>query len=224
MPFFDRLKKIFNNPQADAENRVAKKILSGADWSAVENDVFPDKGVGPRLSFVLDTIIDTKSWKLLTPLIARAGDYLDTIDLVYRQGEFGTVPKSRVQELEGIYQALTAAPKNADKVTRSFISCVESWACQRNSEECFDWAMGKKEAVPVPAIGLAALCDQKIEGNSFAMKVIATQADIERAIDAVEWIYSSNAVDRHIALDNLADWKKKLDEPPAPKKPSAPTP
>ena len=222
MSFFDRLKGIFNNPQGDAEKRVAQKIVSGADWPAIEDDVFPAKGVGPRLSAVLDTIIETKRWDLLTPLVARAGDYMDTVNLVYRPGEYGPVPASRAQELEDIYQALTASGKKGEKAVRGFVACVESWACQRNAEDCFDWAAGKKEFVPVPALGLAALCDQKIEGNRFAMKIIATPADIERAIDAVEWIYQSNGVDRGIALDNLADWKKKLEELDAKKKPPAP--
>ena len=222
MSLFDKLKGIFNNPQADAEKRVAKKIVSGADWPAIENDVFPARDVGPQLSAVLDTIIETRRWDLLTPLIARAGDYMDTVNLVYRPGEFGPVPTSRAQELEDIYQALAASGKKGEKALRGFVACVESWSCQRNAEDCFDRAMGKKESVPVPALGLAALCDQKIEGNRFAMKVIATPADIERAVDAVEWIYSGNAVDRGIALDNLADWKKKLEELEAKKSPPAP--
>jgi hypothetical protein len=221
-PFFNKLKDLFNDRQGAAEKKVSKKIVSGADWPAIEKDVFPDKGVGPRLSAVLNTIIEVKRWDLLTPLIAQAGDYLDTVNLVYRPGEFGPVPKSRAQELEDIYNAINAAPKNKDKVLRGFVSCVESWACQRNAEDCFDWAMGKKEAVPVPALGLAALCDHQIDGNPLAMKVLKTAADFDRAEDAIDWVYSSNGVDRGIALDNLADWKKKLEEQERKKNPPAP--
>lgn len=223
MSLFDRLKKIFNNPQADAEKRVSALIAQQCDWFAIESQVFPEKGVGPRLSAVLDAIIESKNWKLLTPLITRAGDYLDTVNLVYRQGEYGQPPATRVQELEDIYQAISTAPKNAAKVTQGFINCVESWACQHNAEDCFDWASKKPEFGPIPALGLAALCDNKIDGNPFAMKVIKTAADIEKAIDAVEWIYKENAADRYAALDNLEDWRKVL-ESKNNKKPAPPTP
>ncbi len=229
MPFFKKLKDIFNDRQGAAEKKVANLIAQQCDWMMIESLVFPDKGVGPRLSAVLDAIIEHKNWKLLTPIIARTGDYLDTIGLVYRSGEFGPVPSSRAQELEDIYQAIAASPKNADKVLKGFVTTVENWACQHNDEACFDWAKGKKEFVPVPPLGLASLCDRPIDGNPLAMKVLATQADIARAMDAVDWIYNDNGADQDTAFDNLSEWKKKLEEQPGkkpapPAGPSAPTP
>lgn len=223
MSFFDKLKHVFNDRQGEAERRVSKLIAQQCDWMMVESLIFPEKGVGPRISAVLDAIIESKNWKLLGPLVERAGDWMDTINLVYRPGEFGAVAPARAQELEDIYQAVSKARRNSAKVLEALVSCTENWACQHNNEACFDWAKSKPEFVPLPALGLAALCDQPIDGNPLAMKVIATKADIERAIDAVDWIYSGT--DRDIALDNLAEWGKKLDarnnkpNPPAPKAP-----
>jgi hypothetical protein len=223
MDIFKKLKDIFRNPQGEAEARVRKLIEQQCDWFAIESIVFPDKGVGPRISAVLDAIIDSKNWKLLTPLVARAGDWMDLIDLVYRPGEFGPVPATRVQELEDIYNALSAAPSHGKKAAKAFVNCVETWACQHNSEPCYDWAVSKPEAEALQPLGLAALADKKIEGNPLAMKIIKTPADIDRAVEAVEWIYSGNATDRYNALDNLEEWRKKLEEnskkPPAPPAP-----
>ncbi|MEZ0224718.1 MAG: hypothetical protein ACAH83_09210 [Alphaproteobacteria bacterium] len=228
MDIFKKLKDIFRNPQADAERRVDALIAQQCDWFAIESLVFPDKGVGPRMSAVLHSIIEAKNFKLLTPLVARAGDWMDLIDLVYRPGKFGAVPPTRVQDLEDIYTALSAAKGHGAKAAKAFVNCVETWACQRNSEACYDWAVSKPEAGPLQALGLAALADHKIDGNPLAMKIIKTPADIDRAIEAVDWIYSGNASDRYTALDNLEDWRKKLEEnskkPPSPPAPGGPKP
>lgn len=216
-----KLRDIFGDRQGAAEKRARKKILQRCAWDEVKDDVFPKKGVAPRVSAVVAAVIEAKHWSLLTPIVAEVGEWVGVIDLVYRKGEFGQPPMTRAQELEDIYQALRAAPKSqGEKVVRSFITCVENWSCQHNFEAGYDWAKTKPEFVPVPPVGLAALADHPIEGNPLAMKILATPEDIARAAEAADWVYSGNAADRDAALDNLEAWRKKLEEknkqPPAP--------
>lgn len=211
MTWREKLKEIFGDRQGAAAERVRKQIAQRCDWGAIKQDVFPDNGGGAPLPAVVDAIITAKHWKLLTPLTAEAGDWLSVIDLIYRKGEYGAVPPDRAQELEEIYQALAAAPKHGGNIVRSFVNTIEIWACQHGSEACFDWARGKPEFVPVPPLGLAALADGPIEGNPLAMKILSSPEEIKRAVEAVDWVYNGHSFDRDTALDNLDDWRRKLE-------------
>lgn len=217
--FFKKLKNIFRDKQGDADKRVRDLISKGCDWAAIDKDVLPDGGGGARVGVVLDAIIASQNWKLLTPLAEKAGDWLPIIDLVYRKGEFGLVPPSRAQELEEAYKALDAA-RNGKALKETLVNLVATWSCQRDSEQCYDWAARKAEFKGVQPLGLAALCDKPIDGNPLPMKVLSTPEAIERAKAAIDWIYSGNGADRDTADDNLATWRKKLEDrnnkPPAP--------
>lgn len=213
----------FGNPQAAAEKRAREKILKNCDWDAVKDDVFPAKGVAPRVSAVVAAIIEAKNWKLLTPIVSEVGEWVGPLDLVYRKGEYGTPPMTRAQEFEDIYQAIKAAKgRDSAKVMNAFMTCVENWSCQHKFEAGYDWAKTKPEFVPVPPVGLAALADHPIEGNPLAMKILATPEDVARAKEAADWVYSSSSIDRDIAMDNLEKWLEKLEEKS--KKPPAATP
>lgn len=221
MSWREKLSDFFGDRQGVAAARVRKKIAQGCEWSEISDDIFSEKGGGAPVSSVVDAIIAAKRWKLLTPLAEEAGDWIGLVDLIYRRGEFGPVSPERPQELEDIYRALKAAPTKGAKLAASFVSTVEIWACQRNSEACFDWARRKQEFVPVPALGLASLADHPIEGNMLAMKILSTSAEIRRADEAVDWVYADHGLDRDIAHGNLAVWRKKLEKnngppPPAP--------
>ena len=217
--FFKKLKNIFRDKVGDADKRVREQIAKGCDWAAIDKDVLPDGGGGARISTVVDAIIAAQNWKLLTPLAEKAGDWLPLVDLVYRKGEFGPVPAARAAELEAIYQAFDVA-RNGKQVKETFVNLAASWACQRDSEQCYDWAAKKAEFKGVQALGLAALCDKPIDGNPLPMKVLATFADIDKAQAAIDLIYSGNSGDGDTATDNLATWRKKLEDrnnkPPAP--------
>lgn len=217
-----RLRDFFGNPQAAAIGRMRKKVHARAEWDDVKDDIFPEKGVGAPVSSVVAAIIEAKHFKLLTPLAAEAGDWIGVIDLVYRAGEHGKQPPGRAQELEEIYTALKAAPKHGKKLAESLITTAANWACQHADEAVYDWLSKKPEFTALPGLGLAALADHPIEGNKLAMKLLATPADIDRAIEAVEWVYHGNAGDRDDALDNLAVWRKKLEDDS--KKPGKPKP
>ena len=217
-----RLRDFFSDKQAAAIGRARKKIHARCEWEDVKNDIFPDKGTGAPIGPVVGAIIEAKHWKLLTPIVAEVGDWVSVIDLVYRQGDFRKEPPGRAQELEEIYKAVKAAPKNGAKVTNALIETALNWACQHSNEEVFDWAKTKPEFKDIPQLGLAALCEKPIEGNKLAMKVLATAKDLDKAIDAVDWVYGSNSGDRDDALQNIADWRKKLDEKA--KKPKPPGP
>lgn len=217
--FFKKLKNIFRDKVGEADKRVREQIAKGCDWAAIDKDVLPDGGGGARIATVVDAIIAAQNWKLLTPLAERAGDWLPLVDLVYRKGEFGPVPATRAAELEAIYQAFDVA-RNGSKVKDTFVNMAATWACQRDSEACYDWAAKKTEFKAVQALGLAALCDKPIDGNPLPMKVLGTFADIDKAQAAIDWVYSGNGIDRDTATDNLATWRKKLEDrnnkPPAP--------
>ncbi len=210
MSFGKKLREIFGDRQGAAINRARRKILSGANWDAVKDDVFPPKGNSVPIAPIVDAIIEVKSWQLLTPIVREVGDWVGVIELVHRKGEFGAIRPSRVQELEDIYNALHAAGKpHGPKVAEAFVNAVEIWACQHNFEDGYDWAKKKPEFVPVPPLGLAFLCEKPIEGNPLAMKVFSTHAEITRAMQAVDWV-NGNSFDRDEALDNLIQWQAKL--------------
>jgi len=217
--FFKKLKNIFRDKVGDADKRVREQIAKGCDWAAIEKDVLPDGGGGARIATVVDAIITSQNWKLLTPLAEKAGDWLPLVDLVYRKGEFGPVAPTRAAELESIYQAFDIA-RNGKQVKDAFVNLAATWACQRDSEQCYDWAARKAEFKGVQPLGLAALCDKPIDGNPLPMKVLATSADLDKAQNAIDWVYSSNGIDRDTATDNLSTWRKKLEDrnnkPPAP--------
>jgi hypothetical protein len=212
MPLFRKLREIFSDRQGAAEKRVAKLIAEGAEWPQLEPLVFPPKGPGPRVSAVVAAVIAEKRWPLLTPIAAQAGDWIGIIDLVYRKNELGSAPAGRPQELEGIYQALKAAKKHGKKLAQDFVTSVENWSCLKDSEACFDWARAKPEFVPVPAAGLVALADRPVQGSALAVKVLASGAEIDRAVDTVEWFYADKGMDRDTAIGNLAEWRKALEE------------
>src|SRR3982750_4264321 len=184
---WQKLRDAFGNPQEAAIKRMREKVAQHCDWNAVKNDIFPEKGVGAPVFAVVAAIIDNKHWKLLTPLVAEAGDWGSVIDLVYRKGEFKAPPADRPQELEAIYQAVRAAPVNGKKYDQTFVETVETWACQHDAEACYDWAYTKPEFVPVPALGLASLADKPIDESRLAMKILRNPAEIARAIEAVDW-------------------------------------
>jgi hypothetical protein len=217
--FFKKIKNIFRDKVGEADKRVREQILKGCDWNAIDKDVLPDGGGGARIGAVVDAIITAQNWKLLTPLAEKAGDWLPLVDLVYRKGEFGPVPATRAAEMEEIYKAFDIA-RNGKQVKETFVNLVATWSCQRDSEQCYDWAVKKFEFKAVQPLGLAALCEKPIDGNPLPMKVLATSADLDRAQAAIDWIYSGNSGDRDTASDNLATWRKKLDDrnnkPPAP--------
>ncbi len=211
-----RLSDMFGDKQGAAIKRVYKKIESGAEWKDIRDDVFPEGGkVGAPTSAVVSAILLHKRFDLLTPVAAEAGDWVGVIDLVYRKGEFGKVPASRAQELEDIYQALKAAPKHGAKLAATFVETVESWSCQRDFEAGYDWAKTKTEFVPVPPLGLASLAERPIDTSPLAMKILNTPAEIQRALDAADWVESGH--DRDDAVANLKDWREKLAKnPPKP--------
>jgi len=221
-----KLRDFFGDKQGAAIRRARKKILANCEWDEVKDDIFPKKGVGAPVSAVVGAIIEAKNWKLLTPLVAEAGDWVSIIDLIYRKGEYGQPPASRAQELESIYTAISAAKPHGAKVAAAFVSTVEIWTCQHDYEAGYDWAKGKPEFVPVPPLGLAALAEKPIEGRPLAMKILSTPEDVKRAAEAVDWVENNNGFDRDQSLDNLETWRKKLEEnskkPPAsaPKPPS----
>lgn len=222
MSFGKRLRDFFSDKQANAIGRARKKIHARCEWDEVKNDIFPEKGTGAPVKAVVGAIIEAKHWKLLTPLVTEAGDWVGVIDLVYRQGDFRQAPPGRAQELEEIYKAVKAAPKHGKKVTDALIETALNWACQHGNEEVFDWAKSKPEFKEIPQLGLAALCERKIEGNALAMKVLATKEDLAKAIDAVDWVYESHSGDRYDALQNIEAWRKKLDEKARKPKPPGP--
>ncbi len=215
-----RLRDFFGDKQGAAIKRARTKILAHCEWDDVKDDIFPAKGTGAPVNAVVAAIIEAKHWKLLTPVVAEAGDWVGVIDLVYRSGEYGQPPAARAQELEDIYTALKAANPHGAKVAAAFVNAVEIWTCQHDYEAGYDWAKTKAEFVPVPALGLAALAEKPIEGNALAMKILSTVDDIKRAVEAVEWVDSGNAFDRDQSLQNLSDWRAKLEEKD--KKPSPP--
>ncbi|HTK85852.1 MAG TPA: hypothetical protein VL625_12285 [Patescibacteria group bacterium] len=221
MAWREKLSDFFGDRQGAAAARVRRQIAQGCEWEDIREDIFGETGGGAPVSAVVDAIVTSKRWKLLTPLAEEAGDWIGLVDLIYRRGEFGPVPSERPQELEEIYRALKGAPTKGAKLAASFVNTVEIWACQRNTEACFDWVRRKPEFVPVPALGLAALADHPIEGNRLAMKILSSPAEIRRAAEAVDWVYADHGLDRDIAHGNLDEWRKKLEKgnnqpPPAP--------
>lgn len=211
-----KLSDMFGDKQGAAIKRVYKKIESGAEWKDIKDDVFPQDGkVGAPTSAVVHAILLHKRFDLLTPVAAEAGDWIGVIDLVYRKGEVGKVPAARAQELEDIYNALKAAPTHGKKLAASFVETVENWTCQSDFEAGYDWAKTKPEFVPVPPLGLASLAERPIDGNPLAMKILNSPAEIQRAIEAAEWVESGH--DRDDAIANLKDWREKLAKnPPKP--------
>lgn len=207
---------MFGDKQGAAIKRVYKQIESGAQWNDIKDDVFPQDGkVGAPTASVVQAIILHKRFDLLTPVAAEAGDWIGVIDLVYRKGEVGKVPASRAKELEEIYTALKAAPKHGKQLAAKFVETVENWTCQRDFEAGYDWAKTKPEFVPVPPLGLASLAERAIDGNPLAMKILNSPAEIQRAIEAAEWVESGH--DRDDAIANLKDWREKLAKnPPKP--------
>ena len=222
MSFGKKLREFFGDRQGAAINRARRKILSGANWDAVKDDVFPPKGAGVPIAPIVDAIIEVKNWQLLTPIVREVGDWVGVIDLVHRKGEFGAIRPSRAQELEEIYTAIHAAGKpHGPKVAEAFVNAVEIWACQHSFEDGYDWAKTKPEFVPVPPLGLAFLCERPIEGNPLAMKVLSNFAEITRAMEAVDWVNSNN-FDRDEAMDHLVKWQAKLTAAKKPPKPPQP--
>ncbi|MCC7037927.1 MAG: hypothetical protein IT560_11560 [Alphaproteobacteria bacterium] len=211
-----KLSDIFGDKQGAAIKRVYKKIESGAEWKDIKDDVFPQDGkVGAPTSSVVHAILLHKRFDLLTPVAAEAGDWIGVIDLVYRKGEVGKVPASRAQELEDIYTALKAAPTHGKQLAAKFVETVENWTCQRDFEAGYDWAKTKPEFGPVPPLGLASLAERPIDGRPLAMKVLNSASEIQRAIEAADWVESGH--DRDDAIANLKDWREKLAKnPPKP--------
>jgi hypothetical protein len=207
---WQKLRDVFGDPQGAAIKRMREKVEQHCSWNEVKDDIFPEKGVGAPVSAVVAAIIENKHWKLLTPLVAEAGEWVSVVDLVYRKGEYKMPPNDRPQELEAIYQAVKAAPVNGKKYAQSFIETVETWACQHDAESCYDWAYTKPEFVPVPALGLASLADRPVENSSLAMKVLSNPAEIARAFEAVDWIYREHSIDHDIAMDNLESWRRQF--------------